>query len=63
MDALTKIALVVGAGFLALIVALLVALGQGVTCPTGETTTRITNQNSPDGEWVTEPLYEDCGAL
>jgi len=63
MDALTKIALAVGAGFLALIVALLVALGQGVTCPTGETTTRITYQNAPSGEWVTEPLYEDCGAL
>ena len=63
MDTATKLALAVGAGFLALIVALLVALGQGVTCPTGETTQRITYQNAPNGEWVTEPLYEDCGAL
>jgi hypothetical protein len=63
MDTATKAALAIGAGFLALIVGMLVALGQGVTCPTGETTTRITYQNSPNGDWVTEPLYEDCGAL
>jgi hypothetical protein len=63
MDTLTKAMLAIGAGFLALIVGLLVALGQGVTCPTGETTQRITYQNAPNGEWVTEPLYEDCGAL
>jgi hypothetical protein len=63
MDTATKATLAVMGIFLALIVGLLIALGQGVTCPTGETTQRITYQNSPNGDWVTEPLYEDCGAL
>lgn len=60
MDTATKATLAIGAGFLALIVGMLVSLGQGVTCPTGETHQLITYQNAKHGEWVTESIYEEC---
>lgn len=60
MDTAAKVTLAIGGVFLALIVGMLAALGQGVTCPTGETTQLITYQNAPNGEWVTEPVYESC---
>ncbi|NTV79202.1 MAG: class I SAM-dependent methyltransferase, partial [Clostridiales bacterium] len=31
-----------------------------IGCATGETQQLITYQNSPSGEWVTEPVYADC---
>jgi hypothetical protein len=60
MDTTAKVILGIGAGFIALIVGMLVALGQGVNCATGETQQLITYQNSQYGEWVTEPVYEAC---
>ena len=60
MDTTAKVILGIGAGFISLIVGMLVALGAGATCPTGETVQRITYKNAPNGEWVTEPVYEYC---
>ena len=59
MDTTAKAILATGAGFIALIVGMLIALGSGVNCATGETQL-ITYQNSQYGEWVTEPVYEAC---
>lgn len=61
MDALTKATLAIGGVFLFLIVLIIGALSTGVNCPTGETQQLITYQNAPNGEWVTEPVYEVCG--
>ena len=60
MDTAAKVTLAIGGVFLALIVGMLIALGGGVNCPSGETQQLITYQNSPNGEWVTEPVYEVC---
>jgi hypothetical protein len=60
MDTAVKATLIVGGGFIALIVGMLFALGSGVNCATGETQQLITYQNAQHGEWVTEPIYEPC---
>ena len=60
MDTTAKAILATGAGFIALIVGMLIALGGGVNCATGETQQLITYQNAQYGEWVTEPVYEAC---
>jgi hypothetical protein len=63
METITK-ATLAGAGvFLALIVGMLLALGAGANCATGETQQLITYQNAPNGEWVTEPVYAECGEV
>jgi len=60
METATKATLAVAGVFLALIVAMLAALGTAQGCATGETQQLITYQNSQHGEWVTEPIYSDC---
>jgi hypothetical protein len=61
METATKATLMVGGVFLALIVGMLATLGAGTGCATGETQQLITYQNSQHGEWVTEPVYGECG--
>jgi hypothetical protein len=60
MDTMTKVTLAICGGMLALIVAMIGILGTAQGCATGETQQLITYQNSPNGEWVTEPVYADC---
>jgi hypothetical protein len=61
METATKATLAVGGVFLVLLVWMLATLGMGATCATGETQQLITYQNAPSGEWVTEPIYAECG--
>ena len=61
MDTAIKATLAIGAVFLALIVGMLVALGTAQGCATGKTQQLITYQNAERGEWVTEPIYAECG--
>jgi hypothetical protein len=63
MDTATKATLAVGGVFLALIVGMLATLGTAQGCATGETQQLITYQNSQHGEWVTEPVYAECGEV
>ena len=60
MDTMTKDTLAICGGMLALIVVMIGILGTAQGCATGETQQLITYQNSPNGEWVTEPVYADC---
>jgi len=60
METATKVTLAICGGMLALIVAMIGILGTAQGCATGETQQLITYQNSPNGEWVTEPVYADC---
>jgi hypothetical protein len=60
MDTMTKVTLAICGGMLALIVAMIGILRTAQGCATGETQQLITYQNSPNGEWVTEPVYADC---
>lgn len=61
METATKATLAVGGVLLALIVVMLATLGIGATCATGQTQQLITYQNAQHGEWVTEPVYAECG--
>lgn len=60
MDTATKVTLAICGGMLALIVGMIGILGTAQGCATGEKQQLITYQNSPNGEWVTEPVYGVC---